>query len=137
MPKVALLALPRPERPAFTRTFTDPAQPGVEVELTLRRLDPCELAVAVDQAEAYHSRFGEHGFPLQNGSAVPLALSICQTTCMLQMMQAGEEDDRYTFEELVGLLANMPEAGVAAFSWATELNMGATETPEGNLAGAA
>jgi hypothetical protein len=131
MAKAPLLSLPRPHRPAHSRTFTDPEQPGVEVTLSLRRLDPCELAVAVDRAETFHGQYGKTGFPLLNGSAVPLALSVCQSLSMVELMQDCAEEDRYELNELVGMLANMPSAGMELLTWATELN-GEVSLDQGN-----
>lgn len=137
MPKVALLSLPRPAREAVSRVFTDPAQPGVELGLTLRRLDPAELAVAIDAAASFYERFAETGFPLANGTAVPLALSLCQSLSMTQLMQCGPEEDLYSLEELIGLIANMPDAGVQVLNWASELNGQMLDVTAGNSARAA
>lgn len=131
MAKAPLLSLPRPHRPTHARTFTDAEQPGVKVAVTLRRLDPCELAVAVDRAETFHGQYGSTGFPLLNGTAVPLAHSLCQTLSIVEMMQDCPEEERYDLGELVALLANMPTAGMELLTWATELN-GEVSLDQGN-----
>jgi len=132
MAKVNLSGLPRPARPAQTRTFTDPEQPGVEVTLTLRKIDPAEMASAMDAKEVLHSKFAETGFPLLNGEVVPLAEGLCQSLCMLELMQCGPEADRYTAEELIPLVVNLPTAGMEVLRWAGELAQSTAEKPAKN-----
>lgn len=132
MPKVNLLSLPPVVRPEETRTFTDPAQPGVELSLTFRRISIWEMSVATENAREL-VKLG--GLPAA-GEVVLLTEQFCQTLCTLEAMQCGPEDERYTAQEFVGLFAGMPKAGEQVLAWAGELN--SDEDPdEGNASRAA
>ncbi len=122
MAKVNLQVLPRPALPTETRTFTDPAQPGVEVELTLTKLDPYRLTVALEAAETWLAELGGNYFPLANGEAYPITLGLARTLCTLEVMQSGPEEERYSRGDLLAMMLAMPAAWLELLETFQKLN---------------
>lgn len=122
MAKVNFSGLPRPSRPGETRSFTDPEQPTMPpFELSLRRVDSPEMAVALDEARRLVEEFGG-GIPMANGTAMPAPESLCQSVCLIAVMQCGPAETRYSAEELLPLFAVCPTAADEILAWAGQLN---------------
>jgi hypothetical protein len=128
MPKLNIMALPRPERPEETRTFSDPAQPGAELVLTFRALDLCRQAVAEEEAARLAATYAVNWFPMPNGPPVQVTEGIAQSACLLAAMQVAEPEERYSPEEWIAMMANMPTAFQAVLTWAGELSARAQQS---------
>lgn len=125
MAKVNPWALRRPERRIETRTFTDPVQPGQEITLTLRALDPCERTFAHERADYYTELYvtGRDGqepnmYPAPDGTPIKLSSRMCYNICFVEQMQVAEDpQDRYTFDELLGISLTLPNAWDQIMIW--------------------
>ena|ERR1051326_428459 len=137
MPKPPFWNLPTPDAEEETRTFTDPSRPEYPVTITLRRVTHIERAAirarsAELEAEWCDQR-DESGrvteeadlFPLPDGTAVKLNPDFCYSAAMAEGMQAGPEEDRYSFIELIGLSLKLPAAYQQMSEWAAAKLRGA------------
>jgi hypothetical protein len=135
MPKVDVDTLKRPRPVTKQFRFTDPSNPGVEIELNLRPLDPIEDEKALEYANQLSRRWLTGGFfwedrqewrkdpiPLHAQDGVPIAVNERALTIVarLEKMQ-GEPlpEDAYTAEEFLRIAVSMPEAwsGIQAAYW--------------------
>ena len=132
MPRLNPLSLTPPETKVLgPRTFTDPAQPGEKLVLTLRQLTTVEEFRSLDAAAEY-TRVHVDGDEEQE--ALPLALpsgpvqlsrSLCSSIAVLEAMQVAENDEApYSLIEWVAFALAMPKAFTAASRWANEINLG-------------
>lgn len=129
MPKVNLQALPRPVRRVETRTFTDPAHPGVEVEVTLRAPDAYDLTRVGVAADEFLLAFKDNCYPLANGEMVQVDESLARVLFSLQLMQPETVVDPYQAEDFLGMLVNMPSAWAALSAWLSEwITVGADQS---------
>jgi hypothetical protein len=140
MAKLNVLALPRPKRVEETRTFTDPAQPGVELTLTLRSPDLAQLMWADEQAKAYLLEFtAEDGSSLYvdpiSGERIPVSENLCKTVAVFESMQFGAAEERYGWMDTIAIMLAMPSAWLEISPWIGELASKGRDT--GNSQGAA
>lgn len=133
MPKAPLLVLTPPARKTEARTFTDPAHPDHPITFTLRALDPYDTLRAADEARLFERAYAANGFPMPSGEVVRITPSIARDLANIWVMQQGPDEDRYTREELIGLMMNTPTAFMDIYEWVVELNRGAeAEQDPGN-----
>lgn len=140
MPNPNPYTLPRPKLRQETRTFTDPAQPGVEITLTFRALDGLEaLKVGGDArrlieewAPSEANGFISH-IPLPDGELLEPSEDLLQTVAMLVKMQVppGEGDLPYDLIAWLGVATRFPSAWLKILEWAGELST-AGSNREGN-----
>ena len=132
MPRLNPLSLTPPETKVLgPRTFTDPAQPGEELVLTLRQLTTVEEFRSLDAAAEY-TRVHVDGDEEQE--ALPLALpsgpvqlsrSLCSSIAVLEPMQVVPDDEApYSLIEWVVIAQVIPKAFTSAGRWANEINLG-------------
>jgi len=129
MPKANIYALKRPYSVVTeTKTFTDPLQPGVEITLTLRGLTPAETFAALDFGQSMMSEYcgrdgkpPERALPAIDGKIPVPSSSMCLLLSNICYAQAGDVEDRYTFEELVGIAETMPNAFALIQRWSESL----------------
>jgi hypothetical protein len=144
--------LRRPEAPARTRTFTDPSQPGVALELTLK----ASIDVGTDTRRDERTRewatlhvWGDAEYLGSNGQRgrgpVPLFLpeapvigaadrpaviteSLCFLIAALTLAQEAALDDQpYSFAEWVAFSERMPLAFREIVDWLGQLREEARE----------
>lgn len=122
MPKPNLLGLRRPARKTVTRAFTDPEQPGAEVTLTLRRLDPLDAMRYQEAAVELVEMYAGAGIPVGE-ELVPVTEGVARTLCAIEAMQPFDAAERYSAEELAALAVTMPNAWGDLYALVGELNL--------------
>lgn len=110
-------ALPPPRLKEASEILTDPAQPGVELAVTLRALKGTQLIAATERVREYVAEYvGTEeapvaGFPAPDGSQVPMSEGLCQAAVMLEAMHVPEDGgEPWPFLVWVGLADRMPSA---------------------------
>lgn len=129
MAKANIYALKRPYSSVTeTKTFTDPLQPGVEITLTLRGLTPAETFAALDFGQSmmaeYCSQDGNppaRTLPAIDGKIPVPSSTLCLVAAKICYSQAGLEEDRYTFEEIIGIAEAMPNSFGQIQTWLDSL----------------
>lgn len=112
-----MYTLRRGSRVTFTRTLSDPSQ-GLEIPLTLRKLGVMDQVRALDEAEAkiqqYVTGMGDPGkpgyvppalLPPIDGQPVLVSPTTCRVASLVSVAQVVSESDRYSWEEIVSLMA--------------------------------
>ena len=126
-------SLKRPERTQQSREFTDPAQPGFTLTLTLREPNALDLANSASlgqemiqryvegdgESEAFAYHFDGHHYRLTPGY-------IHQISPLVVMQPTTEElgYEPYSFEEMAGFSFAMPHAWVEIMLWARDILYG-------------
>jgi len=136
MARINPFTLTRPKRPEFTKTFTDPEQPGKEITLTLSPVSPDLALLAYEKAEAqYDDLVGDGNAedaqlpPGLQGTVI--SKTLLHSAALLGAMQRQEpEEDRYTVLELVAIAMNMPTAWRNIGKFSAEVQKG--EVKAGN-----
>jgi len=125
-----VFALKRPPRRTKTVAFESSANPGVTFELKLRALDAVDALNVAGQAEEMHRTYVVEGVPFfaVDGEPIEVGKELLTFACTVWKMQVGEV--RYTPEEVVAMLAAVPEAMPVLVDAVNELN---AEGPLGNL----
>jgi hypothetical protein len=129
MPKVNPWAFSRPALPEETRSFED-ARNGVTVTMTLRALNVLSGMAASERADEETQRWVTGGdgrpamtFPAPDGQPVNLTEDICRSLCIIEAMQQGPDEDRYTFMDLVGMMGKRRD-GHAALGFPPDHSLG-------------
>ena len=142
-------SLKRPERRKETRAFTDPAQPGVSLELTFQA--PHALAIidigarAEKLVETWVTGTADEGprpfAPPDGGEPIEVRESFCRTVASLEAVDAAPKYD-LTFDPhssmvfWLGVAVMLPDAFIDIAGWAGGFLSGAGGM-EGNASGAA
>lgn len=139
MPKPNIWGLSRVELKCEARTFTDPAQPGVELEITLQALDGVRVFEVGEKANAYIEEWvtGKDGplpYPLKDGGkSLRFSEAFLQTVALLEAMEAcADPDERYSLHDWAGLSVRMPIAFREISQWASSLFGAAADGDAGN-----
>lgn len=148
MPRDSVWNLVRPERPAQTRTITDPEQPGYSLELTLRGLDGVTGLRASALTVEYIQRWctGEtdaagkvtkppESFGAFDGKPYQPDEPTCRAFAHLQTMWAGPEKERPDPAEMAGWQVMLPTGWFDILEFIAELNR--PRGLEGNPSGTA
>jgi hypothetical protein len=139
MPKFNPKTLPEVQLPRVSRTFTDPLQPGVEVEIAFRAMDPLQAVDATNEAQKMVRTFvtglpatakeparAPCLYPAPVGDRdLKLNETICFSVCNMAGMSAAAADDpqdAYTADEFLAFLVTMPNAMDAMMAFANEVN---------------
>jgi len=134
--------LKRPGREVHYKTFTDEDQPGVTLELSLRKPDAIDMGRCAAQVgrmtELYitgNDEIGPGPFPLVGGEMIPVSEELFGQACMVWAMQAppGEnrQSRRWEPEHLVAWALTMPNAWRAVLRFVDEIGR-TTRRAEGN-----
>jgi hypothetical protein len=136
MPKLDPFQLNRPETKKATKTFTDPANPGKELTLTLRSLDDAESQLAFEEAQTFYFIYcgdpenrvpAQRPFPPVKGRGVALSKYLFRNAAVLCRMQDGDSADHYNVEQMIALMVTMPTAMKEVMSWTHEIDPVVTE----------
>lgn len=124
MPKLNVLGLRRPPRRVETRTFTDPAQPGKELTLTLGAQDVVVGGRASDLTQDLIEKYVHppdetepNAFPMEGDEPIFLSEILCQQVGVIAESQLGPEAERYTPEEIIAVAVAMPDAWTQILAW--------------------
>jgi hypothetical protein len=134
-PYTLSLSEPRSE----TKSFTDPAQPGTELTLTLAPPQDTTVFLAIDeQAEANAETYIGHPEKLvpYRGRLPRVTRELCRVIAILQVMEeppGGEP--RYDFGSWAMLFVTMGSAMADVVAWATRL-LQEGQTDSGNASAA-
>lgn len=144
MPKLNVLSfLDRP--PAVeTREFTDPAQPGQVLALTLQAAEYPDIMVAQEIAAGLAATWvpaegKPHPPPWPPPPQRPIrwSLRLCAVLALIEALQCPPDpEDRYDALELAVISVRMPAAWEAVAAWAQELEAAAQGSPAGNASAA-
>lgn len=122
------LALKRPTRTIRELTLTDSSQPGLEIKMRLRALDALDInnatALATDLANKY--LYGDLPFPAIDGEVPKLNMDILQGVCAMHVAQCGNEEDKFTPEEIIALAVTCPEIWVSLVNTMGDLALNST-----------
>ncbi len=131
MARINPFSYKRPERPVFTREFTDPLVPGEAFTLRLRSLDAPEAAVGVERAQELtklHVTGDKDAgvppvdMPLGELTTVPSEV-LFHSVCSLELMQVPPEGEQpYSAYELIGLSITWPNAWSSVLKFIREVN---------------
>lgn len=130
MAKIDPFSLSRPPRKSGEKTFTDPAQPGLEWFMSLKALDNAERHAVQEYAETMIAKYlgdPESGvppqvrFPAIGQEVVTLSRRLLFNAATLWYMQTAKEPEGYSFEQIVGLSVTMPNAWWEVVAWSNEL----------------
>ena len=141
MAKVNVYALERPyESKEETKTFEDPLQPGQPITLTLRGLTPVEQFAAFDLgqqlADTYAGDAPKIKVPAVGGKIPRVSSGLCFIIAQIIFAQCGDDDDKYSFEEFVGIAELFPNAFAQVQSWSESLLVNkVTSDPKGRTSG--
>lgn len=123
--------LTRPVPSTETKTFIDPLHPDQPLELTLKNLDSAETVYAMEVGEAQALQFmgsEESGLaPTRapifiDGRPVRISRSLCRNIAIIEAMQTLEGDDqRYSFDQLLGISVTMPTAWRGVIAWSNAI----------------
>jgi hypothetical protein len=138
MPKPKPYTLPRLEEITETRTFTDPAQPGVEITLTLSVPPDYGISLAVMEKGGKYAEQYVNGtadgppapLPPVGGKPLVLSESLCSIVAFLEQVEVTddpENDPKYDFYDWVSLSATMPTAFDEIAEWANSLRVQASK----------
>lgn len=107
-------------RPTFSRTFTDPKQPGRELGLTLRPMDELDTYLALDIMGKAIAKYlpdpdkpdkDPLPFPAVGGQVITLSENLFQNAAFLMVMQCpADERERKSLEFFVALIATFKQA---------------------------
>jgi len=130
MPKIDPFKNKRLRPITETKTFKDPAQPGVEFTLTLSSKPGSGTNLAIRAlAQNLFDRFGDkmsQGIWLvdEDGSKTEAAVTypLCYVCASILTLNSATPSESYSFEELVALSYTMPSAFDEAIDWATALS---------------
>lgn len=128
MPKINPFERHRPAPVSATSPeFTDPGQPGDVLQMSLRVLDDAEILDASTLGQHFIDKYigdEESGtpplavFPFIDGRPVQISAPLCYTVAELVYAQTNpNEDDRYTFEQIVALMVTHPVAMKSLMKW--------------------
>jgi len=132
----------RPGRTVYHKTFTDPAQPGEVLELSLRKADTIDMALAAAEIQRMTAKYltGDDDmppgpFPLVGGEAIPVSIELFSQACAIYVMQAPPEESRqprrWAPEQLVAVSVTMPDAWSQVLRAAEEIRRAGSRA-EGN-----
>src|SRR5438552_18584942 len=134
MSKLNTLALLDPGSPQFTETFTDPMQPGKVIELTVKRQEYADLALATMRAQELiedrvTGRNGRH--PLPWPPQIPgqppqreirFSEAFCWELAYGEVLQCpADPKDIYDAEDLAVISQRMPNAWPKIVTWINEV----------------
>lgn len=112
MRKIDPFSLKRPKRIPEEVAIESASNPGTRIVLKLRALDAVDavnLASKVEELCRMHIEDGIPFYPV-DGEAIQPTRELFSLACTLWAMQAGDEEERYTPEEFVAILAVAPES---------------------------
>lgn len=130
MSRINPWGIPKPQKRQETRTLVD-ADSGFEVRLTLKQIDPIEMAEAVARTQEYEDLYGgDTGIPLilpatdfEPAEPRTLPQAFYSQVSLLQQMEVPEDGE----EEPAGLLwwagiaTRLPNVFVQVGEWMTNL----------------
>lgn len=131
MIKINPFNLSRPVETAETKSFVDPLHPEAPLELTLRTLDSAETCHAMEVGETEAVRFlgapevgviPERAPLFIDGKAIQISRMLCRNVAIIEAMQvAKDENERYTFDQLLGITVTLPSAWREVVAWSNKI----------------
>lgn len=107
-----------------TKTFTDPAQPGKPIVVTLGSKPGSSTKLSIEtNANMFASQFtGSKAMGIYlEGEQIPITYDTCYCIATIQTLYEGLPEDRYTFEEWAAISETMPDAFNDIILWASGL----------------
>lgn len=122
--KVNVYELKRPKlKGSETRTFVDEAS-KTEFSFTLRGLSTTEQFAAVDYAQTLMAQYlgsettpAKEKLPAVDGKIPKASASLCMVAGSIVFAQSGEDEDQYTFEEMVAIAETCPDVFAQLQKW--------------------
>jgi hypothetical protein len=119
MAKLNPLAITRPPIEAKLHVWEDPTRPGLKLDLNLRKLSRMDVVNAETLTTIKTQQYvtgsgipGKSGYqapellPPIDGQPVRVSESTVRVACYIERAQVCEKEDRYTPEELMGLMVS-------------------------------